>query len=1644
MQEITDKLEFQTLDWDEYQHVQKNEDDGDCDSNDGKNKMQNKIYIVRLFGKTKDQKSVYLEVTDFKPYFYIEIKSNWTPIMIHDFMDKVKENVFPKQNIEGLIKYEQVKKCRFYGFTNYTKFTFLQLNFQNIDCLKSYERALKKIYNIPSISKKPIKTKIYESNLLPMLRLMHINKMNAVGTISVKKEKLNKYTILKTCCDYNFTTSWKNIEAIEEHMIEKYVILAFDIECTSIDGSFPQAEREGDKIIQIGMTLSRYGEDDCYDKYLLSLGETADIDGVHVKWYETEEELLLGFAKYLRKLNPDIITGYNIFGFDWAYIKGRIEKLKSIMISNGKNAEATQFENKAEKLTRIEGEKSFWKEDGYPLSSGAMGVNLFYFYKMTGRVQIDLMKVAQRDFKLSSYKLDYVASNFIRDNILDITKLENKKVLHCDTKVTSSDSSTQSDFVTGDVTSIKKSKKNNNNNNINNKIKEQFKIMTKSTFGIEVGNFITVGYFDGAVEEKYGSGKKFKVIELDKSSITVEGEIDTTEFMGKDYKIFWTQAKDDITPQDIFTMCNGTPEERAIIGKYCVQDCALCNKLMAKLQIITNNVGMANVCHVPLSFLFLRGQGIKIFSLVAKKCREKNHLIPLLKKPKKDDIKDKNKEKKKDKDKDKDKEKGKDKIITVDEMNDREIEKHIENLAKKNNENDEEVDDEEDDKGYEGAIVFIPKPGVYFEPIPVLDYASLYPNSMRLRNLSHECFVDDEAYDNLPDYKYHTITYKNNNGTFTTCKFAENRNGTKGIIPEILTDLLNARKKYKKLMEAEPDYFKKSVLDGLQLAYKVTANSLYGQTGASTSDIRMKEIAASTTATGREMLQFSKHFIENMYAELLNKALENKDDMIKLANNMFKYFPTTFDIKDNDNNNIQIHINTENNEKIPDSKFIRKEIGYEIDFNYAKELKKNSNYENLIKQIFNLDIKSFETNIKNKDTNKQYEKMFSDKLNAIFDFDKILEKLYDISPILRKKFLEKFKKSKIKKDFYEKYKNLFEDMSDYNQLKEKFSNFQKWDLRDIAIKNLEISLDDMGYKNKEQFFEKFYITMSELLDGYSVEPEIIYGDSVTGDMPLLLQDENGRVFLETIENLGKQWKDYIYGSCEKMQDTNINYKVWSNEGWTKINRVIKHKTNKKIYEVFTKNSCVKVTEDHSLLNEYSEIIKPKQCDLGTKLLQSFPDVTPAELTNWNINFFKNFDTKLKTEFNKEYIYLQSKYLTLKQGSYKPQNLTVQKLGNEYRLLKDNLKCLTEENIIHKIEEIKYEGEIWVYDLETENHHFQAGIGEIIVHNTDSVFFCPHIRDNETGELLKNHNALCMCIRLGIWASILITTMLPTPMAQEYEKVLWPFIIQGKKRYVGNLYEKNPNSFKQKSMGIELKRRDNAPIVKTVSAGIINKIVNERNPEGAFEFMQDILEKIIRGKFNMDKFIITKTLKGNALTKKERIIEAEKPKEERSYNDRTSIVHAVLADRIADRDPGNKPLSNDRIPYAYIETPYEPKLQGDKAETPEYIIENNLKLDYLFYITNQIMKPALKFLDLVSPNAGELFNDYITREKNRRNGLAPISYYAEENEDEEEIFNNKILNTFENNSKSKKTKTTKNKKRKIDKKEISDIVLFDDL
>jgi DNA polymerase elongation subunit (family B) len=160
-----------------------------------------------------------------------------------------------------------------------------------------------------------------------------------------------------------------------------------------------------------------------------------------------------------------------------------------------------------------------------------------------------------------------------------------------------------------------------------------------------------------------------------------------------------------------------------------------------------------------------------------------------------------------------------------------------------------------------------------------------------------------------------------------------------------------------------------------------------------------------------------------------------------------------------------------------------------------------------------------------------------------------------------------------------------------------------------------------------------------------------------------------------------------------------------------------------------------------------------------------------------------------------------------------------------------------------------------------------------------------------------------------------------------------------------LYETDPNKGKRKEMGIVLKRRDNAPLVKDIYGGIIDILMKEQNIDLATKFLKSCLQNIVDEKYPIDKLIITKSLRTG-------------------YKKPDSIAHKVLADRITARDPGNKPTSGDRIPYVYFVNSNKKALQRDRIETPAFIIENKLQIDYSFYITNQIMNPVTQLFALV--------------------------------------------------------------------------------
>jgi hypothetical protein len=167
------------------------------------------------------------------------------------------------------------------------------------------------------------------------------------------------------------------------------------------------------------------------------------------------------------------------------------------------------------------------------------------------------------------------------------------------------------------------------------------------------------------------------------------------------------------------------------------------------------------------------------------------------------------------------------------------------------------------------------------------------------------------------------------------------------------------------------------------------------------------------------------------------------------------------------------------------------------------------------------------------------------------------------------------------------------------------------------------------------------------------------------------------------------------------------------------------------------------------------------------------------------------------------------------------------------------------------------------------------------------------------------------------------------------------------------------------MGIVLKRRDNSAIVKEICGGIIDYLINHKSPKKATDYTRKCLQDMFDGKYDIKYFLTSKTLKLKE-----------------SYKDWKRIAHVYLAEKIAQRDPGNTPQSGDRIEFAVIQVPTPTNgiklLQGDIIETPKFIKEQNLKLDYLFYLTNQIMNPALQFLELVDKNAIDIFNEFINK------------------------------------------------------------------
>ncbi|PIK45708.1 putative DNA polymerase delta catalytic subunit [Apostichopus japonicus] len=157
---------------------------------------------------------------------------------------------------------------------------------------------------------------------------------------------------------------------------------------------------------------------------------------------------------------------------------------------------------------------------------------------------------------------------------------------------------------------------------------------------------------------------------------------------------------------------------------------------------------------------------------------------------------------------------------------------------------------------YTGGYVIDPKKGYYNTPIATLDFSSLYPSIMQAHNLCYTTLLQGNQHQQLKSDEYIKTPSEN---------YFVKKSLRRGLLPEILEDLLSARKRAKADLKKESDPFKKKVLDGRQLALKVSANSVYGFTGAQVGKLPCLAISQSVTAFGRMMIEKTKQLVEGAY-----------------------------------------------------------------------------------------------------------------------------------------------------------------------------------------------------------------------------------------------------------------------------------------------------------------------------------------------------------------------------------------------------------------------------------------------------------------------------------------------------------------------------------------------------------------------------------------------------------------------------------------------------------------------------------------------------------------------------------------------------------------------------------------------------------
>lgn len=556
-----------------------------------------------LFGCNAQGQSVCVKTQGFKPYLFVELSgAQGFATQMYNLVAECLESVH-LQRYPACVQGTLMWRHRAYGWNSNPQnpqerqlFPFVKLQFLNDIIRRNVFYGLQRR-----------KRAVSENNVAASSQLMAELNIRASAWVRVTSWSASSLMERQSYCALEYEAPLTAFQDVHNEAIAPLLILAFDLECNSNTGAFPDAAQ--DEVIDIGLTFWRHGHPsgEPVGRIMLVLGNASDVPETLVLCFDKELEMLQAFRDVIvYYTDPDVITGYDISGFDCCYLDNRLKALCGVV-----DYQKTRFSFGSRLIGLHEPMRKYNK------TSAAMGENEITEFIMTGRTVMDMYMYIKVNKKLTSYKLDDVSqlyvpqctgkvrlckpmwSVFCVDELLHGLRQE-PKYLEFETVMQSTrqlEEKLEEAYAQWSEVPIQGLK--------NREKAEPLEKQWSLVFGTLVNNVLNA---------------------LNELNDTLQEPIEPSEFVSNAFENCLTACGDN-NYKKMFAMYKLTDDDRANIAYYCGVDCDLTVYLLNKLAVIPDVVLMSRVTHTLLSDISSRGQQIKVYNQIYRFCQENNFVM---------------------------------------------------------------------------------------------------------------------------------------------------------------------------------------------------------------------------------------------------------------------------------------------------------------------------------------------------------------------------------------------------------------------------------------------------------------------------------------------------------------------------------------------------------------------------------------------------------------------------------------------------------------------------------------------------------------------------------------------------------------------------------------------------------------------------------------------------------------------------------------------------------------------------------------------------------------------------------------------------------------------------------------------------------